>query len=60
VNTRRLGVIVSGPVIAFGSMTALGYGGIFAVCAVLTVLSLVVVRVARRIIRPAGGLTGST
>ena len=60
VNTRRLGAIVSGPVIAFGSMTSLGYGGIFAVCAVLTGLSLVVVRVARRTIRPDGGLTGST
>ncbi|HWH99161.1 MAG TPA: hypothetical protein VNT27_02430, partial [Propionibacteriaceae bacterium] len=48
VNTRRLGAIVSGPVIAFGSMTSLGYGGIFAVCAALTVLSLIVVRVARQ------------
>jgi MFS transporter, SET family, sugar efflux transporter len=33
VNTRRLGAIVSGPIIAFGSMTAHGYRGIFAVCA---------------------------
>lgn len=43
VNTRRVGAVVSGPVIGFGSATALGYSGVFAVCAVLAVLGLVVV-----------------
>ena len=41
VNTRRIGAIVSGPVIAFGSMTALGYGGTFAACAALTLVALI-------------------
>ena len=54
-NTRRLGAIVSGPIISLGSMTALGYSGIFAVCAALTVLALVVVGVARRLTSPGSG-----
>lgn len=41
VNTRRIGAIVSGPIIAFGSMSALGYGGTFAACAALTLLALI-------------------
>jgi SET family sugar efflux transporter-like MFS transporter len=50
-NTRRIGAIVSGPIIAVGSMTALGYRGIFALCAGLTVLALVLIWVASRITR---------
>jgi MFS transporter, SET family, sugar efflux transporter len=49
VNTRRLGAIVSGAVIGLGSLTPLGYGGVFAVCAALTVLALVAIGVAARI-----------
>ncbi|HJY44812.1 MAG TPA: MFS transporter [Propionibacteriaceae bacterium] len=49
VNTRRLGAIVSGAVISFGSLTPLGYGGIFAVCAALTALALLAIGVAARI-----------
>ena len=49
VNTRRLGAIVSGAVIGLGSLTPLGYGGVFAVCAALTVLGLVAIGVAARI-----------
>jgi SET family sugar efflux transporter-like MFS transporter len=41
-NTRRLGAIVSGPIIALGSL-AMGYRAVFVVCAVLTGLALVVV-----------------
>lgn len=52
-NTRRIGAIVSGPIIAFGSATAFGYQGIFAVCAALTVVALVIAEVARRISRRA-------
>jgi SET family sugar efflux transporter-like MFS transporter len=48
-NTRRLGAIVSGPIIALGSATAAGYQGTFAVCAALTAIALVLVEVARRI-----------
>ncbi|UKA61262.1 MFS transporter [Arthrobacter sp. FW306-04-A] len=47
-NTRRLGAIVSGPIIAFGSTTALGYQGVFAACAALTVLALLVIVLAGR------------
>ena len=47
-NTRRVGAIVSGPIIAVGSMSTLGYRGIFAVCAALTVVALVVIWVASR------------
>jgi SET family sugar efflux transporter-like MFS transporter len=43
VNTRRLGAIVSGPIITFGSTTSLGNAGIFAVCAALTVVALVMI-----------------
>jgi SET family sugar efflux transporter-like MFS transporter len=35
-NTRRLGAIVSGPIIGLGSVGALGYSGVFAVCAAVT------------------------
>ncbi|WP_328292683.1 MFS transporter [Kineococcus sp. NBC_00420] len=52
VNTRRVGAVISGPLIAFGAGTSRGYGGIYAVCAVLTALSLVTVLVLRRGRRP--------
>jgi SET family sugar efflux transporter-like MFS transporter len=55
VNTRRLGAIVSGPLISFGSMTALGYGGVFAACAALTAAALVAIGVVARTSRPGGG-----
>ena len=47
-NTRRVGAIVSGPIIAFGSSTALGNRGIFLACGVLIVLALVVIAMAAR------------
>jgi SET family sugar efflux transporter-like MFS transporter len=47
-NTRRLGAIVSGAIISLGSQTVLGYGGIFAVCAALTVVALIAVAVVAR------------
>ncbi len=34
-NTSRVGAIVAGPVIAFGGVTTLGYGGVYVVCATL-------------------------
>ena len=51
-NTRRLGAIVSGPVIAFGSMTTLGYSGVFAACAGLTALALAAITLVRRVNAP--------
>ena len=47
-NTRRVGAIVSGPIIALGSTTAFGYQGVFAACAALTVLALLVIGFAGR------------
>ena len=47
-NTRRIGAIVSGPIIALGSKTALGNRGIFLACGLLTVLALVVIAIAAR------------
>jgi len=42
-NTRRVGAVVSGPIIAIGSLTALGQRGIFLTCAALTVFGLLIV-----------------
>ena len=52
-NARRVGAIVSGPLIALGSVTAWGYSAIYAACAALTVLGLVLVAVIARTARPA-------
>lgn len=51
-NTRKIGAIVSGGIIALGALTPLGYRGIFAVCAALTVLALGVLWAASRTARP--------
>jgi len=50
-NTRRLGGVVSGPVIGLGGATALGYGAAFLVCAALTAVGLLLVVVALRAAR---------
>ena len=34
-NARRVGTVVSGPVVAVARWTALGYRGVFAVCGVV-------------------------
>lgn len=47
-NTRRIGAIVSGGIIAVGSSTALGYGGVFLICAVIALGALGLVAVVRR------------
>ena len=51
-NTRRVGSIVSGPIIAIGSLTALGQRGIFLTCAALTLIGLVIIAIASRTIKP--------
>ena len=48
-NTRRVGAIVSGPIIGLGASGALGYGGVFLACAVVTVVALGLVIVSRRL-----------
>jgi hypothetical protein len=45
---------VSGAIISFGSLTPLGYGGVFAVCAGFTALALVAISVAARITKRDG------
>jgi len=47
-NTRRLGGVVSGPVIGLGGATAWGYGGAFLVCAALTAVGVLLVALALR------------
>ncbi len=51
-NTRRIGAIISGPIIAIASVEAVGYPGIFAVCAMLTGVALIILVVARPPARP--------
>jgi MFS transporter, SET family, sugar efflux transporter len=51
-NTRRVGSIVSGPVIAIGSLTALGQRGIFVTCAALTLIGLLIITIASRTNKP--------
>lgn len=55
-NTRKIGAVVSGGVIAVGAATPFGYQGVFVICAALTVVALLVIEVTRRRaarIRPA-------
>ena len=47
-NTRRIGAIISGPIIALASIKVLGYPGLFAACAVLTVVALIIIEATRR------------
>jgi SET family sugar efflux transporter-like MFS transporter len=54
INTRRLGAIVSGPIIALGSL-ALGYRAVFVACAALTGVALLVVTVLTRTTRRTSG-----
>jgi MFS transporter, SET family, sugar efflux transporter len=47
-NTRRIGSILSGPIIAIGSLTILGQRGIFLTSAALTVIGVVIIAIASR------------
>lgn len=47
-NTRRIGSIISGPIIALGALPLLGQRGIFLTCAILTLAGLGLVHIARR------------
>jgi MFS transporter, SET family, sugar efflux transporter len=52
-NTRRIGSIVSGPIIAIGSLTVLGQRGIFLTSAVVTLIGLAIITIANRTTKPA-------
>lgn len=47
-NTRRIGAVISGPLIALGALEPLGQRGVFAACAVLTLIGLLVMEGVRR------------
>jgi MFS transporter, SET family, sugar efflux transporter len=47
-NTRRIGSILSGPIIAIGSLTILGQRGIFVTSAALTLIGVVIIAIASR------------
>ncbi|MEZ0492219.1 MFS transporter [Kineococcus sp. TBRC 1896] len=47
-NTRRVGAVLSGPLVGLGAATSLGYGAVFAASAALTLVSLVIVVVLQR------------
>jgi SET family sugar efflux transporter-like MFS transporter len=51
-NTRRVGAIASGPIIGFGGTTAIGFSGVFAACAVLTLIGMVMTAIAKRFTPP--------
>jgi MFS transporter, SET family, sugar efflux transporter len=52
-NTRRVGSIVSGPIIAIGSLTVLGQRGIFVACAAVTLIGLLIIAIASRTTKSA-------
>jgi SET family sugar efflux transporter-like MFS transporter len=45
-NTRRIGAIVAGPIIAVGSLTVLGQRGIFLTSAAVTLVGLLIIAIA--------------
>lgn len=45
-NSRRIGAIISGPIIALAAFDAVGYPGVFAACAALTAVALAIVVIA--------------
>ena len=53
-NARRVGAVLSGPIIAAGALPLLGQRGIFVICAVLTLIGLGMIPLAKRLaVRPA-------
>lgn len=55
-NTRRIGAILSGPIIAIASVEGFGFPGVFAACAALTGIALAIITFVR--VR-SGGLGSS-
>jgi SET family sugar efflux transporter-like MFS transporter len=54
-NTRRIGAIMSGPLIALGSLTVLGNRGIFLGCSIVTAAAVIVIVGRRPTAEPAPG-----
>lgn len=54
-NARRVGAILSGPVIAAGALPLLGQRGIFAICTAVTLLGLALIPLAKRLAAPPAG-----
>lgn len=47
-NTRRIGAILSGPLIALGGMTVIGLRATFVACAIITVIGMLIILVVGR------------
>lgn len=56
-NTRKVGAIIAGPIIAVASIGPVGFPGVFAVCAALTAVALVILLV--RAPEPNAGLAAN-
>ncbi len=56
-NARRVGAVISGPLLAFGAVTDMGYQGVFALSALLALVALLLTGLVRPPRAPAG--TGS-
>lgn len=54
-NARRVGAILSGPIIAAGALPLLGQRGIFAICTAVTLLGLALIPLAKRLAAPPAG-----
>lgn len=52
-NTRRMGAIISGGIIAVAGIPEYGFFGMFAVCAILTGVATVILGVVRSSARPS-------
>jgi SET family sugar efflux transporter-like MFS transporter len=57
-NARRVGAILSGPIIAAGALPLLGQRGIFLVCGALTLLGLALIPLAKRLALRRSEATG--
>ncbi|MEE1651149.1 MFS transporter [Brachybacterium sp. J144] len=51
-NARRVGAVLSGPIIAAGVLPLLGQRGVFVICAVLTLAGLALIPLAKRLAAP--------
>jgi SET family sugar efflux transporter-like MFS transporter len=52
-NTRRIGAIVAGPIIAVAAIGNLGYSAVFALCAILTIVAVAILIVTQSVTKRA-------
>ncbi|WP_344091470.1 MFS transporter [Microbacterium deminutum] len=50
-NTRRIGAIVAGPIIAVAGIGGLGYSAVCALCAIITIVAVAILMVAQSAVR---------